>query len=221
MNGKPRSPLLKGQYNHSVMQHHASTTGISLTCNSSGPSIKYVTLFLANFDPLQLSHFVTHPGTPHQKRTSHISDPHFQQAQYKKPGQKPLYKFSLNCSRGFCSGVLSGDLLSGRFCPGWFFYPFPLLSENICYDRKLNITLNFMFHMCDKKCISVTSHALYPPPVTNGHTFSAPRERDVLYGRPLISLENFFYSTELYEYASALMSTAGLVLVCSDAQNVQ
>src|SRR6218665_1482313 len=28
------------------------------------PSIKYVTLFLANFNPLPLSHFVTHPGTP-------------------------------------------------------------------------------------------------------------------------------------------------------------
>jgi len=37
-----------------------------------------------------------------------------------------------------------------------------------------------------KICISVTSHALYPPPpVTNCHTFSDPLERDVLYGRPL------------------------------------
>src|SRR6218665_4050188 len=40
-----------------------------------GPSIKYVTLFLANFyPPSSLSHFVTHPWTPH-KSTSHISDP--------------------------------------------------------------------------------------------------------------------------------------------------
>src|SRR6218665_3516973 len=31
-----------------------------------GPSIKYVTRFLANFYPLPLSHFVTHPGTPHK-----------------------------------------------------------------------------------------------------------------------------------------------------------
>src|SRR6218665_2937072 len=39
------------------------------------------------------------------------------------------------------------------FCPGWFLYggfvrvgfcPFPLLSQYICYNRKLNITLNFM-----------------------------------------------------------------------------
>src|SRR6218665_962583 len=28
--------------------------------------------------------------------------------------------------------------------------PFPLLSEYICYNRKLNITLNFIFHMYDR-----------------------------------------------------------------------
>src|SRR6218665_504037 len=34
-----------------------------------GPSIKYVTLFLTNFDiPSPLSHFVTHLGTPHKVR---------------------------------------------------------------------------------------------------------------------------------------------------------
>jgi len=35
--------------------------------------------------------------------------------------------------------------------------------------------------MYDKKCISVTSHALYPPPSRT----PSPLERDVLYGRPL------------------------------------
>ena len=38
-----------------------------MAAGPSGPSIKYVTLFLANFDPrLPLSHVVTltHPGTP-------------------------------------------------------------------------------------------------------------------------------------------------------------
>ena len=47
-----------------------------------------------------------------------------------------------------------------------------------------------MFHMYDKKFISVTSHALDSPPlVTNCHTFSdpLPLERDILYGRPLTS----------------------------------
>ena len=41
-----------------------------------GPSIKYVTLFLANFDPLPLSHFVSHiPGPPKVRHTSRT--PHF------------------------------------------------------------------------------------------------------------------------------------------------
>ena len=43
---------------------------LSRWCFWLGPSIKYVTLLLANFDPLPLSHFVTHP-----KSTSHISEP--------------------------------------------------------------------------------------------------------------------------------------------------
>jgi len=51
-----------------------------------------------------------------------------------------------------------------------------------------------MFHIYDKKIISVTSHALDPSPVTNCHTFSDPShplERDVLYGRPLWWRLNF------------------------------
>src|SRR6218665_604469 len=76
-----------------------------------GPSIKYVTLFLANFDYPPLCHTLSHiPGPP--ESTSHISDPPiFSRPSTKNPDKSPLYKFSLNCSRG---------LLSGRFCPGWF-----------------------------------------------------------------------------------------------------
>ena len=80
------------------------------------------------------------------------------------------YNFIFIFNWCFCQGVFC---LEG-FVPGGF-CPFPLLSEYICYSRELNITLNFMFHMYDKNCISVTSHALYPlPPVTNCHTFSDP-----------------------------------------------
>src|SRR6218665_3040766 len=127
-----------------------------------GPS-KVRTLFLVNFYPLSLSHFVTHSGTP--KSTSHISDPPiFSRPSTKNPDKSPLYKFSLNCSRGFCQGVFCLEgIARGGFCPS------PLPSEYICYNRKLKITLNFVFHMYDKKFISVTSHA---PPVTNCHTFS-------------------------------------------------
>src|SRR6218665_3706320 len=152
-----------------------------------GPSIKYVTLFWINFDPLPLPHFVTHPGTP--QSTSHISDPPFLVSLVQKSRTKAPCTNSLSIVRGgFCPGVLSGGLLSGRFCPSGF-CPFPLLSEYICYNRKVNITLNFMFHMYDNSFISVTSDALDPPPplsqtVTLSQTPS-PLERDVLYGRPL------------------------------------
>src|SRR6218665_3969633 len=120
-----------------------------------------------------MSHFVTHPRTP-PKSTSHISDPPiFSRPSTKNPGKSPLYKFSLNCSRGFCPGGFVRDLLPGRFCPGWLLSVPPLLSEYICYNRKLNITLNFMCMI--KKFINVTSHALDPlSPVTNCHTFSDP-----------------------------------------------
>src|SRR6218665_1478223 len=97
-------------------------------------------LFLANFEPhppVTLCHTSRNPQS-----TSHISDPpFFIRPSTKNPDKSPLYKFSLNCSRGFC---LEG-FVRGRFCP------FPLLSECICYNKKLNITLNFMFHMYDKK----------------------------------------------------------------------
>src|SRR6218665_2432817 len=115
-----------------------------------GPSIKYVTLFLANF--YSLCHTSSHiPGPP--ESTSHISDPssRFLKGLVQKPGQKPPCTNSVSIVRGvFVRGVLSGGLLSGRFCSGWFL-SVPVLSEYICYNRKLNITLNFMFRMYDKK----------------------------------------------------------------------
>ena len=95
---------------------------------TKGPSIKYVTLSLANFDPLPLSHFVTHPGTP--KSMSHISDPlRFLVGLVQETRTKAPCTNSLSIVRkGFCSGVLSGGLLSGRFCPGGF-YPFPFCQK--------------------------------------------------------------------------------------------
>src|SRR6218665_1668876 len=134
------------------------------------------------FTPLfSLSHFVTHPGTP--ESTSHISDPRFLEGLAQKNSHKsPFYKFCLNCSRGFLSGGFCQVVFCLlRFCLGWFL-SIPVLSEYICYIRKLHITLNFMFRMYEKKFISVTSHALYPlPSVTNCHTFSDPLPSRVTY----------------------------------------
>src|SRR6218665_1358225 len=99
-----------------------------------------------------LCHTLSHiPGPPGKKvrHTSRTPFPIFSRPSTKNPDKSPLYKFFLNCSRGFLSRVLSEGLLSGRFCSGGF-CPFPLLSEYICYNRKVNITLNFRFHMYDK-----------------------------------------------------------------------
>src|SRR6218665_3622170 len=87
-----------------------------------GPSIKYVTLFLANFDPLPLSHFVTHPGTHPRKYVTHLGPPPpiFSRPSTKIPDKSPLYKFYLNCSR---------RLLSGGFCPGWFLSVSPSVTQ--------------------------------------------------------------------------------------------
>ena len=76
-----------------------------------GPSIKNVTLFLANFDPVPLSHFVTHPGTPKVRHTSRTT-PIFSRPSTKNSDKSPLYKFSLNCSWGFFSrGFVRGSFV--------------------------------------------------------------------------------------------------------------
>src|SRR6218665_1769084 len=108
-----------------------------------GPSIKYVTLFLADFDPppsVTLCHTSRDPLPPKVRHTSRIPPPISSRPSTKIPDKSPLYKFYLNCSRRF----LSGGFVRVGFCL------FPLLSQYICYNRKLNITLNFMFHMYDK-----------------------------------------------------------------------
>src|SRR6218665_171459 len=126
-----------------------------------GPSIKYITLFWANFYPLPLSHFVTHPGTS-PKSTSHISDPPI----FSRPSTKTRTKAPCTNSLSIVHGGLCSGLLTGVSCVESFvrgdFCPFPLLLEYICYNRKLKITLDFMFHMYDKKFVSVTPHALDP-----------------------------------------------------------
>ena len=114
-----------------------------------GPSIKYVTLFLANFDPppVTLCHTSQYPP----ESTSHISEPpaRFLVGLVQKSRTKSPCTNSVSLVRGgFCLGVFQGFYcLKGFVRVG--FCPFPLLSLYIC-NRKLNITLNFMFHMYDK-----------------------------------------------------------------------
>src|SRR6218665_3697649 len=68
--------------------------------------------------PVTLCH--TSRDTP--ESTSHISDPpRFLVGLVQKTQTKAPCTNSLSIVRGgFCPGGLSGGLLSGRFCPGWF-----------------------------------------------------------------------------------------------------
>ena len=96
MNAKNKGRLLSG----SLDVIYNNCCGIPIM----GPSIKYVTLFLANFDPL-LCHTLSHiPGLP-QKYVTHLGPPPIiSRPSTRNPDKSPLYKFSLNCSRWYISG---------------------------------------------------------------------------------------------------------------------
>src|SRR6218665_2708106 len=140
-----------------------------------GPSIKYVTLFLANFDPLVT---LGHTSRDPPESMSHISDPPiFSRPSTKNPDKNPCTN-SLSIVRGdFCQGVLSEVFCLEGFVWGGF-CPFPLLSEYICYNTKLNITLNFMFHMYDKKIYKCDVTCSLPPLCHNLSPLLGPRPRE-------------------------------------------
>src|SRR6218665_1944913 len=107
---------------------------ISKSADQHFTPAQYVTLFLANLNPLPLSDFVTHPGTPHSQSTSHISDPPIFSRPSTKSRTKPVQILSQLFEGVFVRGFLSGSLLSGRFSPGRIL-SVPLLSEYICYKK--------------------------------------------------------------------------------------
>src|SRR6218665_278941 len=72
----------------------------------AGPSIKYVTLFLANFDPPTPCHTLSHIPGPHRKYVTHLGPPIFSRPSTQIPDKSSLYKFYLNCSRRFLSGLV-------------------------------------------------------------------------------------------------------------------
>src|SRR6218665_2050613 len=79
-----------------------------------GPSIKYFTLFLANFDPPSTCHTLSHiPGPP--KSRSHISNPLiFCRPSTKEPGQRPPVQILSQLFTGvFCCGSFVWKVLSG------------------------------------------------------------------------------------------------------------
>src|SRR6218665_2310226 len=109
---------------------------------------------------------------------SHISDPPIFSSTCM---HTCLYRGFVLVRGGFCLGFvweffcLEG-FVRGGFCPS------PLLSEYIHYNRKLNITFNFRFHMYEIFCKSVTSHSLEPPPLSQTVTPSwTPSPSSVTY----------------------------------------
>src|SRR6218665_1148514 len=96
-------------------------------------------------------------------------------------------------SRGFLFGGLSGIFCLKGFVRGGF-CPSPFLSEYIHYNRKLNITFNFRFHMYEIffKCDVTCSWIPFPPSQTvTPSRAPSPLERDVHYVRPLTSIKQF------------------------------
>src|SRR6218665_3046025 len=127
--------------------------------------------------PHTLSHI---PGPP-RKYVTHLGPPRFLVGLVQKTRTNSVSIVRGVFVRGFCQGYFVW-----RFCSGWFL-SVPLLSEYICFSRKLNITLNFMFHMYDKKIYKCDVTCSLPPCHKLSHILGPPTplERDVLYGRPL------------------------------------
>src|SRR6218665_3622087 len=96
-----------------------------------GQSIKYVTLFLANFDPpLPLPHFVTHPGTPQKVR--HTSrTPRFLVGLVQKSRTKVR-----------CTNSIS--IVRGGFCTGWFLPVPPSVAIHLLQQK---VKHHFKFHV--------------------------------------------------------------------------
>src|SRR6218665_3291956 len=104
-------------------------------CNHLGPSIKYVTLFLANFDPPPPCHTLSHIPGPPSESTSHISAPRFlahlvQKSRTKVPCTNSI---SIVCG-GFCPG----------FCPGWFLSVPPSVTIHLLHQK---VKHPFKFHV--------------------------------------------------------------------------
>src|SRR6218665_1629555 len=106
------------QYSFTGKYFQLTLEYFTTVCSSKGLSIRYVMLFLANFDPPPPCHTLSHiPGPPLKVRHASRPPPIFFRPSTKISDKSPLYKFYLNCSLRFYPGVLS-ELVFGRspFC---------------------------------------------------------------------------------------------------------
>src|SRR6218665_133609 len=172
-------------------------------------------LFLANFDPpLPLSHFVTHLGTPLPKVRHTCRPPRFLVSLVQKSWTKVR-----------CTNSIS--IVRRGFCPGWFL-SIPLLSQYICYNRKLNITLNFMFQMYDNNLYKRDVTCSCPPcPLSQTVTPSrtpSPLERDVGYFKdgPLcsLSISSHYALLSISLYYALASSTSPLLIMIQNSTSI-
>src|SRR6218665_2779867 len=91
------------------------------------PSIKYVTLFLASFDPL---HFVTHPGT--LPKALHIS----------RPPEFLVGLVQKSWTKVPCTNSIS--IVRGGFCPGWLLSIPPCVTIHMLQQK---VKHHFKFHV--------------------------------------------------------------------------
>src|SRR6218665_1419319 len=93
------------------------------------------------FYPLPLSHIRGPPKVRHTSRTPRFLVGLVQNTRTKAPCTNSL----LFVRGGFYLGVLSGGLLSGRFCPGWFLsvppsVPIHLLQQKVKHHFKCHVS---------------------------------------------------------------------------------
>src|SRR6218665_4181967 len=140
--------LLLGRKRQSVVwdyfeyeEHHEKSRCTVL----KGPSIKYVTLFLANFDPPPPCHTLSHIPRPPQKYVTHLGPPRFSVGLVQKPEEKPPVQILSQLFAGaFVRGHLSRGLLSGMFCPGWVLSITPSVRIHLLQQKVKN---HFKFHV--------------------------------------------------------------------------
>src|SRR6218665_59230 len=122
-----------------MSQHQAGFAGVpvkrlkqsALTWKGAVHKVRHA--ILANFDPPFPCYTLSHiPRPPKVRHTSRTTPPPI----FNRPSTKTLTK-------ALCTNSLS--TVRGGFCPGvlsfvWKVLSVPLLSECMCYNRKLNIT---------------------------------------------------------------------------------
>src|SRR6218665_2161492 len=97
--------------------------------STQGPSIKYVTLFFANFDPLPCT--LCHTSRDPQKYVTHLGPPRFLVGLVQKSRTK------VSCTNSI-------SIVRGGFCAGWFMSVPPRAGKNLRFFKKVFRFLGFL-----------------------------------------------------------------------------